>query len=127
MHQWPANFDQYAQIDVLHLARKLWKRRLASRRLGDLEVEILGAHRTSEEVPGYLIPEMYIEYLQTNNAEPLKGVFYHNEIDILAMASLMTHMGHLLNDPVALSEHDLDHVRMTVRVLDDAVALLFSN
>ena len=45
LHRWPTPFESYAHIDLLHLARRLWRDRLPSRRLGDLEIEILGNAR----------------------------------------------------------------------------------
>ena len=44
-----------------------------------------------EEVPGYEIPYLYFDYLRTGDARPLKGVFYHNAMDVVAMAALLSH------------------------------------
>ena len=107
-YQWPTPLNDLPHLDLLHLARKLWRARLASRRLGDLEEEILGVSRGSEEVPGYLVPQMYLDYLNSGDAEPLKGVFYHNAMDVLTMSALMTHIADLLSDPVHAAAHDLD-------------------
>ncbi len=96
-----------AHVDLLHLARRLWRDRLPSRTLGDLEVAILGAYRTGEDVPGFLIPKLYFDYLRTGNAEPLKSVFYHNAMDILSLAALLNHMAGLLAAPMQ-TEHNLD-------------------
>lgn len=98
-------------LDLLHLARRLWRDRLPSRRLGELEIHILGAERTEEDTPGFLIPTIYFNYLRDQDARPLKGVFYHNALDVLAMAALLTHMTRMLADPLADSpEHALDMV-----------------
>ena len=43
---WPAPLKDAPHIDLLHLARRLWKARLPSRTLGDLEAKILGATRS---------------------------------------------------------------------------------
>jgi uncharacterized protein YprB with RNaseH-like and TPR domain len=93
-----------AHLDLLPLARRLWRDRLPSRALGCLEAQILGAARTSEDVEGWLIPELYFGYLRTGDARPLKGVFYHNEMDILAMAALFGHVARLLEDPFSAPE-----------------------
>ena len=108
MHQQPSPLDGMAHLDLLHLARRLWKLRLPSRRLGDLETEILAIARGAEDIPGYLVPQMYLDYLKYGDAEPLKGVFYHNEWDVLTMAALMTHIADLLSNPVETTRHDLD-------------------
>ncbi|MBI1881583.1 MAG: ribonuclease H-like domain-containing protein [Chloroflexi bacterium] len=101
------------QLDLLHLARRLWRDRLPSRALGQLEIHILGAHRPHEDVPGWLIPSLYFDYLRSGDARPLKGVFYHNAMDVLAMAALLTHMAQLLADPLDTAiEHGLDVVAL---------------
>lgn len=92
-------FEGMAHFDLLPLARRLWRIRLESRTLGNVENHILGVSRGAEEVPGYLIPEMYFEYLRTSDARPLGGVFYHNAVDILSLAGLFAHMDFLLNEP----------------------------
>lgn len=92
-------FAEVDHFDLLPLARRLWKIRLESRTLGNVENEILGVTRGEEEVPGYLIPELYFEYLRSHDARPMAGIFYHNAIDILSLAGLFSHMAFLLNDP----------------------------
>jgi uncharacterized protein len=88
-----------AHVDLLPLARRLWRDRLPSRALGYLEEHILGAQRTQEDVPGWMIPTMYFDYLRTGDALPLRKVFYHNAMDILSMAALLNHMACLLENP----------------------------
>jgi hypothetical protein len=98
-----------AHVDLLPLARRLWRSRLPSRALGALETHILGAARTQHDVPGWLIPGLYFDYLRTGDARPLHGVFYHNAMDILALAALLNHAANLLADPLnAGIEHGLD-------------------
>lgn len=92
-------FSEVGHFDLLPLARRLWRIRLESRTLSNVENQILGVHRGDEEVPGYLIPEMYFEYLRTQDARPMAGIFYHNAIDILSLAGLFSHMAFLLHDP----------------------------
>ena len=96
----PSPFDDWPHLDLLHLARRLWRERLPSRTLGDLEHEILSLPRSSEDIPGFMIPEMYIEYLRTGDARPLAGIFYHNQMDVLSMAALLEHMARLLEAPL---------------------------
>lgn len=98
-------------LDLLHLARRLWRDRLPSRALGSLERHILAAHRTEEDTPGWLIPTLYFNYLRDGDARPLKGVFYHNALDVLAMAALLNHIGQMLADPLTYPfDHALDVV-----------------
>ena len=85
-------FEDHSHLDLLFLSRKLWKNRLKSRALQDLEAEILEIPRTKEEVPGWMIPEIYFDYLRSGNAEPLKGVVYHNGMDIVSLAALFIYI-----------------------------------
>lgn len=91
-----------AHIDLLPLARRLWRDRLPSRTLGNLEVQILGALRTEEDIPGWMIPDIYFEFLRGNDASLLRGVFYHNAMDVLSLAALLNHTAGLLSDPLQL-------------------------
>jgi uncharacterized protein YprB with RNaseH-like and TPR domain len=113
LHHIPNPFADFSHIDLLPLARRLWRDRLPSRALKYLEENILGLPRTSEEVPGYEIPWLYFDYLRTGDASPLKGVFYHNAMDVVAMAALLSHVNDLLTDPFGGSvEHGLDFVAL---------------
>jgi uncharacterized protein YprB with RNaseH-like and TPR domain len=113
MHNIPCPFADFAHLDLLPLARRLWRDRLPSRALKYLEENILSAPRTIEEVPGYEIPYLYFDYLRTGDARPLKGVFYHNAMDVVAMAALLTHVAAMLEDPLSEKvEHGLDVVAM---------------
>jgi uncharacterized protein YprB with RNaseH-like and TPR domain len=86
-------------IDLLHLSRRIWRNRLADRSLGNLEEQILRISRSAEEIPGWMVPEIYIEYLRTGDPTPLKGVFYHNAMDILSLAALYVYLVNFLEAP----------------------------
>lgn len=106
-------FEGVDHFDLLPLARRLWRLRLESRTLGNVESKILGVKRGSEEVPGYMIPEMYFEFLKTHDARPIAGIFYHNAIDILSLAGLFSHSAHLLHDTLSLEfQHHEDIVSL---------------
>lgn len=122
-------FPSMDHLDLLPLARRLWRNRLPSRALGDLEVEIMGVTRTQEEIPGWMIPQVYFDYLRTGDARPLVGVMYHNAMDILSLAALFHHVAHLLSDPLHYTEpQSLDLIAIArlyeeLGRLDDAVRL----
>ncbi|MFQ5611924.1 MAG: ribonuclease H-like domain-containing protein [Anaerolineae bacterium] len=77
-------------FDLLHPARRLWRRRIGACNLSHLETEVLGVERAQADVPGYWIPTLYRTYLVTEDARPMAGIFYHNEVDVVSMASLAT-------------------------------------
>jgi len=110
---WPPQLADTAHLDLLFLARRLWRQRLPSRALGYLEEHILGQSRTEEDTPGWLIPQMYFDYLRSGDARPLKGIFYHNAMDILSMVTLTEHMARMLDDPLGSQvQHALDLVAL---------------
>jgi hypothetical protein len=113
IHRLPVPFKGYAHLDLLSLARRLWRDRLPSRALKYLEEHILGLKRTSEEVPGYEIPWLYFDYLRSGDARPLAGVFYHNAMDVVAMAALLAHVNAVIMDPYGGQvEHGLDFIAL---------------
>ena len=113
LHGIPVPFREFAHLDLLPLSRRLWRDRLPSRALKYLEENILGAPRNTEEVPGYEIPYLYFDYLRTGDARPLKGVFYHNAMDIVALAALMNHVAGVLHTPFSGQvEHGLDFIAL---------------
>lgn len=84
-------FARLLHLDLLHPARRLWKLRLESCRLGHLETEVLGIHRQGD-VDGSEIPGIYFDYLRTGDARGLQPVFYHNALDIISLAALTVEM-----------------------------------
>jgi uncharacterized protein YprB with RNaseH-like and TPR domain len=113
LHNIPIPFKDFAHLDLLPLARRLWRDRLPSRALKYLEENVLGAPRNAEEVPGYEIPYLYFDYLRSGDALPLKGVFYHNAMDIVALAALMNHMANILHAPFeGQVQHGLDFIAL---------------
>jgi uncharacterized protein YprB with RNaseH-like and TPR domain len=80
-------FDRLEHLDLLFGARRLWKLRLESCRLVDLEHQILGVEREGD-LPGEMIPYCYFEYLRSRRAVRLVPIFHHNAIDILSLACL---------------------------------------
>jgi uncharacterized protein YprB with RNaseH-like and TPR domain len=80
-------FDRLEHLDLLFGARRLWKLRLESCRLVDLEYQILGVERQGD-LPGEMIPYVYFDYLRTQEAFRLVPIFHHNAIDILSLACL---------------------------------------
>jgi uncharacterized protein YprB with RNaseH-like and TPR domain len=113
LHRIPVPYKDYSHLDLLPLARRLWRDRLESRALKYLEEHVLGMTRSSEEVPGYEIPWLYFDYLRTGDARPLAGVFYHNAMDVVAMAALLAHVNEMMQNPYeGRVEHGLDFIAL---------------
>ena len=102
-------FGHLGHLDLLYGARRLWKLRLESCRLVQLEQEILGVYREGD-LPGELIPYVYFEYLRSQEAQKLVPIFHHNAMDILTLACLTAIV------PVAFRSHDAESLsRVGVR------------
>ncbi|WP_349407517.1 ribonuclease H-like domain-containing protein [Pseudalkalibacillus sp. SCS-8] len=87
----------FGHFDLLHASRRVWKKSYESLRLSVVEEELLQIER-HEDTPGYLAPMLYFEYLREKDPEVLKGVFEHNEQDILTLMALYIHLSYILMD-----------------------------
>lgn len=94
-----------SEIDLLHTSRRLWKKRLPSCRLGVIEDKILDIHRI-DDIPGIEVPDIYFDFLKTNNPGPLEGVFKHHLQDIKSLAFLFAHIEELWSRPLKISNND---------------------
>src|SRR6266700_3911409 len=92
-----------AHLDLLHPARALWKLRLGSVRLVELERQVLDAPRLGwhrdDDVASALIPQFYFDYLRGGPIEPLAGVVRHNQMDLRGLAALFGKVNALLSEP----------------------------
>jgi uncharacterized protein YprB with RNaseH-like and TPR domain len=92
-----------AHLDLLYPARALWKLRLGSVRLVELERRVLDASRLGwhrdNDVASALIPQYYFDYLRGGPAEPLSGVVRHNQMDLRGLAALFGKINELLSEP----------------------------
>src|SRR5437870_11058539 len=92
-----------AHLDLLHPARALWKLRLGSVRLVELERHVLDAPRLGwhreNDVSSALIPQFYFDYLRGGPAEPLAAVVRHNQMDLRGLAALFGKINTLLSEP----------------------------
>ena len=81
-------------LDLLHPARRIWRLRLGSVRLKELERRVLGdgdralEWSRDDDIDSSLIPQMYFDYLRGGPVEPLAGVIRHNQMDLRGLAAL---------------------------------------
>ncbi|MCK5861894.1 MAG: ribonuclease H-like domain-containing protein, partial [Candidatus Hydrogenedentes bacterium] len=113
--------EKTAHYDLVHAARRVWKKRLRNCSLNNIEKEVLGLKRQGD-VPGYLIPQLWLHYLDTGDARPLAPVFYHHEMDILSLAALTGYLAKRLaadsNTTFHHAEDRLAIVRLYVKNKD---------
>jgi uncharacterized protein YprB with RNaseH-like and TPR domain len=101
-----------AHLDLLHPARALWKLRLGSVRLAELERKVLDPARLGwtrdDDVPSSLIPQFYFDYLRGGPPGPLAGVVRHNQMDLRGLAALFGKINGLLSEQGKCDAEALD-------------------
>ena len=89
-----------AHLDFLHPARALWRLRLGSVRLPELERHVLQWNR-GVDVASELIPTIYFDFLRGGPPEPLVPIFQHNQMDLRGLAGLAERVLSALANPAA--------------------------
>jgi uncharacterized protein YprB with RNaseH-like and TPR domain len=87
-----------AHVDLLHEARRRWRRELPNCRLQTLEREVCGRRRMGD-IPGCDIPAAYNEFVRAHqeadarrravSVRRLQTILYHNGLDLVTMAELV--------------------------------------
>jgi tetratricopeptide (TPR) repeat protein len=94
-------------LDFLHPARHLWRLRLGSVRLSELERHVLGWDRGADLL-SELIPQIYFNYLRGGAPERLVPVLNHNQLDLRGLAALSSRVLSLLSDAETLGQDGLE-------------------
>jgi uncharacterized protein YprB with RNaseH-like and TPR domain len=85
------NFDSLqaakVHIDILHHARRRWKRQLPNCRLQTLERHVCRRLREGD-IPGHAIPAAYANYVRTGFEREMDAVLYHNALDLVTLFDL---------------------------------------
>jgi uncharacterized protein len=87
-----------AHLDLLHPARQLWRLRLKSVALAQLEQHVLQFDR-GRDIPSETIPQRYFNFLRGGPPEPIAEVFQHNQMDLCGLALLALRIHAILADP----------------------------
>ena len=97
-----------AHLDLLHPSRALWKLRLGSVRLAELERRVLDAPRLGwhreDDIESASIPQHYFDYLRGGPAQPLVGIVQHNQMDLRGLAALFCRINAMLSESANLFE-----------------------
>ncbi len=78
-------------LDLLHPARRVYKKHLPDVRLRTLEERILRLYR-EDDLPGAECPRLYLDWLR-GRAVDLEPIFRHNELDVLSLVTLAARLG----------------------------------
>ncbi len=107
LNRLPPLAAEMPHVDLLFPARRLFRRRLDSYRLGVLEQTLLGLRR-HDDVPGWLIPSLYFSYIQRGQGFGLSPVFQHNALDLLSLVTFLGYLGDIAGtDYTGDAEHSL--------------------
>ncbi len=98
-------------VDLLHAARRVYRRRLCGVRLVHVESEVVGFERQGD-IDGALIPQRYFDYLDTGDGTLLDTVVEHNAYDLLALAALLGAMCRLVSAPEQSPQHAADYLSL---------------
>jgi uncharacterized protein YprB with RNaseH-like and TPR domain len=85
-------------IDLLNTVRRLYRRRLRDCTLGNVEEKILDFYRY-DDIPGYLVPSIYFDWLNTDKTDQLEGVVEHNRNDIISLFFLIFQIAGIMENP----------------------------
>jgi uncharacterized protein YprB with RNaseH-like and TPR domain len=92
---------EYFHADLLHAARRLWKKLLPDCSQATIEVSVLGLDRTGD-VSGAMAPEIWFSFLRAyadSSRRELLLVCDHNVRDITGLATLFLAMGEIAANP----------------------------
>ncbi len=78
---------ELVHCDLLHHARRRWKRVLPNCRLQTLERHVCGRVR-HDDLPGALVPVAYREFVRGGGAGQIRGILKHNALDLVTLAQL---------------------------------------
>jgi len=125
-----AVLEDMQHIDILHIARRIWRWRLPTCDLKTLGQWVLGLER-QDDIPGELIPHIYFDFLTRRKAWLLLDVFEHNFWDIVHMALLTLRVTRIGQEPVRHLQHpderlSLAHFFYQQRYYNEAQQLLES-
>lgn len=80
-------------LDLLPVARQLWRHRLPDARLASVEAGVAGVRRRGD-LPGALIPELYFAWLRHRDPGVFPGILEHNHQDVLSLGLLLRLLAH---------------------------------
>ena len=97
---WPQIRDRYAlhergrelekpptHLDLVHHARRRWRRELPNCKLQTLEWYLCGRRRTGD-IPGREIPQAYHDYVRTGDTKHARSILHHNALDLVTLLQL---------------------------------------
>ena len=94
LHRLDAAGQTYAiehHVDLLHHARRQYRRELPNCRLQTLEWYLCGRRRVGD-IPGSEIPDAYHRYVRSGESLEMKSILHHNALDLITLLQLSLRM-----------------------------------
>src|SRR5699024_11659923 len=103
MNRMRGELPSLVSVDLLLPARRLWKLRIKSCRLANLEAQILGVPR-EHDLPGSEVPGRYFSFLKTGDESLLTDVLDHNREDVVSLGKLLAVLSEAYFQPEMISD-----------------------
>ncbi len=103
MNRLPPRRDDLPHLDLLHIARRVFKLRLVSCSLANLESQVFGSPR-QDDLPGSEVPKRYFTYLESREKGLLEDILRHNAQDVLSMGRLLYALLALHEEPLTAED-----------------------
>lgn len=87
MARMQGEFSSAPHVDLLTLVRSLYRHRLDSCTLRQVEERVLGYER-DDPLPSALVPEAYFDYLRAGSRAYLEAALEHNRLDVISLVHL---------------------------------------
>jgi uncharacterized protein len=91
VREYVPKLPDFGHFDLFHAARRLWKHKLERMKLSIVEKEVLEVERV-DDIPGFLAPMIYFDFIESKEPDGMIGIIKHNEMDILSLVSLYSHL-----------------------------------
>lgn len=86
-------------LDLVHPARRLWRRALDNCSLATIEREVLGIDRGAD-LGGAEAPDAWFDFLKRGETDRLKQICAHNARDLVGLAGLLARLDRIVRDPL---------------------------
>jgi tetratricopeptide (TPR) repeat protein len=124
MHRIPVPREPL-HLDLLHCARRVFKRNVKNARLVAIEEQVLGFERI-DDVAGADIAEHYFSFLRGEPGVPVDKIIEHNAHDLISLAAILIDLDQrYMGREGSASSTDLSLAELAIRVGDIARAQRF--
>ena len=118
-----STLSRLPHIDLLHRTRAAFRKNWPDCRLQTAEQYLLKLYR-HDDMPGYLIPQLWADLLRRGETRGLRGIIEHNGTDVLSLIALANVLGRAYAEPGQRYADPLGIARAHRRAGDDATALV---